>query len=235
MTRMRSAGPQGRASGKTAERAMVIARSQTGTERFLGSIVWSAAWLATLSMLVIAVSLTASPARGSERAGVAEVAGVEFPERHQWGGEQLRLHGTGVLRYRLVFKGYAAALYLGDGVDAERVLEDVPRRIEIEYFWPIPAKAFADITWTGMSRNLDEPALAALAGSIEKLNSLYEDVRPGDRYALTYVPGIGTELALNGSPKGLVEGADFSAALFAIWLGEEALDESLRDRLLAQR
>jgi hypothetical protein len=33
----------------------------------------------------------------------------------------------------------------------------------------------------------------------------------------------------------VIEGADFSSALFAIWLGEQPLDESLRRQLLASR
>jgi hypothetical protein len=57
-------------------------------------------------------------------------------------------------------------------------------------------------------------------------------VKPGDRYALTYVPGVGTELTLNGSPLGTVAGADFASAVFAIWLGPKALDESLKTQLL---
>jgi hypothetical protein len=56
-------------------------------------------------------------------------------------------------------------------------------------------------------------------------------VKPGDRYALTYVPGVGTELALNGTTLGTVEGADFAAAVFAIWLGPQAIDESLKTQL----
>jgi hypothetical protein len=64
---------------------------------------------------------------------------------------------------------------------------------------------------------------------------MYEDIEPGDRYALTYVPGVGTELSRNGRSLGVIEGADFSSALFSIWLGERALDDSLRRQLLASR
>ena len=61
---------------------------------------------------------------------------------------------------------------------------------------------------------------------------MYVDVKPGDRYALTYVPGVGTELAFNGKPRGVIEGADFAAAYFAIWLGPQPLDNSLKEKLL---
>jgi hypothetical protein len=49
---------------------------------------------------------------------------------------------------------------------------------------------------------------------------------------LTYIPGKGTELALNGESKGVVEGDDFAAALFSIWLGSKPISESLKKELL---
>jgi hypothetical protein len=57
-------------------------------------------------------------------------------------------------------------------------------------------------------------------------------VKPGDRSALTYVPGHGTELSINGRSKGWVEGADFAAAYFQIWLGREPLSDSFKEQLL---
>jgi hypothetical protein len=148
----------------------------------------------------------------------------------------LRLHGAGLLRYRVFIKGYVAALYLADSFDEEAtsttVLGDAPRRLEIEYFWAIPADKFAEITVEGISRNTDRETFESLRDRIDQLNAMYEDVEPGDRYALTYLPGVGTELARNGRRLGVVEGADFSSALFAIWLGDRALDDSLRKQLL---
>lgn len=182
-----------------------------------------------LASLWLGACTVAGPAHG------ASIEGVEFPEYREWGGTELRLNGVGLLRYRIVFKGYVAALYLGEGVEAERALDDVPRRLEIEYFWPIPADAFAAATRDGIARHVDSDTLRRLEGSIARINQLYTDVEPGDRYALTYVPGLGTELALNGGPLGRIEGAEFSSALFSIWLGEHPFDASLREQLLASR
>jgi len=165
-------------------------------------------------------------------AGASTIEGVEFPDRRNWQGTELQLHSTGLLRYRLVFKAYVAALYLEDGVGAHEILDDVPRRIEIEYFWPIAASDFARATLDGIARNVDAATLDRFRKPIARLNALYEDVEPGDRYAMTYVPGLGTELALNGDPRGIIEGAEFSSALFSIWLGENPIDASLRKQLL---
>ena len=181
-----------------------------------------------VALTIATTCLVAPPALG------AEIEGVAFPDRYRWSGAQLRLNGVGLLRYRFFIKGYVAALYLGEQVAPERALDDVPRRLDIEYFWSIPAEKLSEAMFEGIARNVDAQMLKHLMETIERFSALYEDVEPGDRYALTYIPGVGTELALNGERKGLVEGDDFSSALFSIWLGERAFDAALRKRLLAE-
>lgn len=169
------------------------------------------------------------------RAGALEIEGVAFPSEYRSGDVRLVLHNVALLRYRIFIKAYVAALYLGEGAKAEQALSDVPKRLEIDYFWAISAPDFIKATEHGIAANVARETLQRLRPRIDQINALYRDVKPGDRYALTYVPGRGTELALNGRPLGSVAGGDFAAALFAIWLGENAIDESLRDRLLAPR
>jgi len=171
---------------------------------------------------------------GALPVSATQIEEASFHERLSHGDETLILHGVAVYRYRVLFKAYAAALYLGDGVPAERALEDVPRRLEIEYFWDIPAEGFAKATLEGISRNVDPSTLARLVDRIERFNAFYTDVRPGDRYALTYVPGAGTVLSLNGEVRGSIEGADFAAALFSIWLGDVPFDATLKTQLLGR-
>ena len=177
----------------------------------------------------LAIVLLAS---GTSPARAARIEGVEFADHVDLGGTRLALHGLALLRYRVLFKGYVAALYLEPAVPAERVLGDVPRRLEIEYFWSIPASGFVEATFEGIERNVDPATFRALQPHIERFGRLYADVHPGDRYQLTYLPGRGTELAKNGEMLGVVEGADFARALFSIWLGAEPFDESLKGQLL---
>jgi hypothetical protein len=185
---------------------------------------------------VIAMGLAAA-SFSLQAARAADIEGVTFVDRLRVSDEELRLHGTGLLRYRVFIKGYVAALYLAESFGGEStsstVLGDLPRRLEIEYFWAIPARDFAKATVEGISRNTDGATFDRLRDRIDRLNAMYEDIEPGDRYALTYLPGVGTELARNGRRLGVIEGADFSSALFGTWLGERALDESLRRQLLA--
>jgi len=176
----------------------------------------------------------ASPTSASTSTS-AEIEGVRFAGRVDRSGTALALNGVGLLRYKFFIKGYVAALYLGDEVRVDEALADVPRRLEIEYFWAISAEKFVRATREGISRSVDEATLQRLSGDIAQLNGLYRDGEPGDRYALTYLPGVGTELALNGEPLGVVEGRELAAALFGIWIGDRALDASLREQLLSSR
>jgi hypothetical protein len=181
-----------------------------------------------VALLALGILLTAYA-----RAGALEIEGVAFPAEYRTGDVRLVLQNAALLRYRIFIKAYVAALYLGEDVKTEQVLSDVPKRLEIDYFWAIRAPDFVKATEHGIAANVTRETLRRLRPRIDQINGLYRDVKPGDRYALTYVPGRGTELALNGRPLGSVAGGDFAAALFAIWLGENAIDESLRDDLLA--
>ena len=165
-------------------------------------------------------------------ADAATIEGVTFADRYQAGTTTLTLNNVGLLRYRVIFKGYVAALYLGEAVRPEQVLTDVPKRLELEYFWSIAGPDFSKAAEKILADNFPAAQITSFRSRLDRLNTLYENVKPGDRYALTYIPGVGTELALNGKPKGVIEGADFAAAYFAIWLGAKPLDASLKAQLL---
>jgi hypothetical protein len=162
----------------------------------------------------------------------ATIEGVTFADRYQAGTTTLTLNNVGLLRYRVVFKGYVAALYLGEGVRPEDVLTDVPKRLELEYFWSIAGTDFGKAAEKILADNFPASQINTFRSRLDRLNTLYENVKPGDRYSLTYLPGVGTELALNGEAKGVIEGSDFAAAYFAIWLGAKPLDSSLKTQLL---
>jgi hypothetical protein len=172
---------------------------------------------------------------GAGAAAAMKIEGVEFASQVRVSSATLDLHNAALLRYRLFIKAYVGALYLAPGIAADRVLDNVPKRLEIEYFWSISAVDFAAATIQGIANNVDARTLAKLRPRIDRINQLYRDVKPGDRYSLTYVPGVGTELSLNGQPLGSIDGSDFAAAIFAIWLGPSPIDESFRDDLLTRR
>ena len=173
-----------------------------------------------------------SASTGAEAEESYRVEGVSFPNTYAGGGLSLRLHNAALLRYKIFFRGYVVGLYLPEGTDPAAALSEVPKRLEFYYFWEIPGPEFGKAGERILARNVDERTMEALRGRLDRINSAYRDVKPGDRYALTYHPGMGTELSLNGTPLLVVEGDDFAAAYFSIWLGEKPIDDGLKKELL---
>jgi hypothetical protein len=57
-------------------------------------------------------------------------------------------------------------------------------------------------------------------------------MKSGDEAFMTYVPGTGTTLEINGKALGTIEGRDFARALMAVWLGDKPPDTNLRKGVL---
>ena len=162
----------------------------------------------------------------------AEIEGIYFDNSYESNGIRLKIQGAGLLRYLGFINVYAGALYLEEGTSIENVLDDKAKRLEVEYFHALKGEDFGITTNKLITKNTDAQTLKKNQPQIDYHNSLYEDVRPGDRYSLTYIPGRGTELALNGKTKGIIKGADFASALFSMWLGEYPMNKSFKKQLL---
>ena len=164
----------------------------------------------------------------------ATVEGVTFSREVRAGDSTLTLRGYGLLRYMVFIKAYVAAFYLPERIRSEDALGDVPKHLEIEYFHDINAQDFAKATTSSISRNLSLMTFQRLKPKIDEFNALYRDVKAGDRYALTYVPGKGTTLSWNNTPLGTVASNEFAVGLFGIWIGPNPLDTGLKRLLLGE-
>ncbi len=162
----------------------------------------------------------------------AEIEGIHFEDSYESEGIRLKIRGAGLLRYLGVIKAYVGALYLEEKRSTDDVLSDKPKRLEVEYFHALKGEDFGVTTNKMIAKNTDAQTLQRIRPQIDYHNSLYEDVQPGDRYSLTYIPGRGTALALNGKTKGIIKGADFASALFSMWLGKFPMNKPFKDQLL---
>jgi hypothetical protein len=180
---------------------------------------------------VIVTVLTSLPIR----AQALTIENVTFADSIAIGEKAVSLRGAALLRWLKLVKVYVAALYLPEQAKPSEVLSDIPKRLEINYLVAIKGADFGPAAEAILARNVSGAELKRLRHRIDRLNAAYRDIKPGDRYALTYQPGKGTELSLNGEPLVNIEGADFAAAYFGIWLGHKPLDGNLKKALLHKR
>ncbi len=156
------------------------------------------------------------------------------PDELSEDGARFVLVGATTFRWMSVIKVYDARLHLGAGEPSSKVFADIPVRLQLTYHRGFTAAEIIKGGDTLLARNVKAESLAALRDRLELINRAYRDVREGDSYSLTYVPGKGTTLRLNGSPLVTIPGHDFAAAYFRIWLGDDPISESMRDALLGR-
>ncbi|MFC1827187.1 chalcone isomerase family protein [Thermodesulfobacteriota bacterium] len=157
--------------------------------------------------------------------------GVHFEDEMILGGNQLTLQGIGVLKWKYVVKVYLVGLYKPAGVSVNQVLQDVPKRLEYYFFVDMKASDFQDTGFQLMAQNVGEQKARSLIQELETFNSFYRDVKAGQRYVFTYIPGQGLEMELDGKVLGKVKGAEFAAAYMSIWLGPEPVSRGLQEGL----
>ena len=183
--------------------------------------------LLALTLLMFALALPAS---------AREVAGVTLPETLTLHNDDtpLVLNGAGIRR-KFFFRIYVGALYLPRRVEtAEAVLaQPGPKRVRMHFLYDEVPRAKLVKGWEeGFEANQDAASLAKLHPRLERFNALFPDVKRGDVIDLDYLPGRGTEVWINHSLAGSIEGGDFYRALLMVWLGAQPADADLREAML---
>jgi hypothetical protein len=187
-----------------------------------------------LAILVFAVALPLA-------AVAAEVAGVKIDDRAKLdgGGPELVLNGAGV-RTRFVVKVYVAGLYLTDKKSAatDAIALGGPKRVGITMLRDVGAQQFNEALVEGFRANNSPAEVEKLKGPLDELSAILTalgEAKKGAVIALDFVPGTGTRVLLNGTPRGKpIAGEDFYRALLRIWLGDKPVDGDLKKAMLGQ-
>jgi len=138
--------------------------------------------------------------------------------------------------YRFFFKLYDVALYAPPQTTPEAIKSaSAPFRLQFRYLREIEKSIILKSAQTMLERNLSDAQLQQIADRIDRINQGYETVKEGDRSALTFVPGSGTTLSINGNPVTTIEGDDFARLYFTIWFGEKPISESLKKAVFDSR
>jgi hypothetical protein len=162
---------------------------------------------------VLLCLLTALPA------GAGTLAGVSLPDNAEVAGKSLVLNGLG-LRKKFVIKVYVGGLYLPQKQrDAGRILEiDQPRQMVMHFLYDVSKEQMCDAWNEGLEANTPD-AGADLKSAFGTLCGWMEELPKGNRLVMTYVPGEGTHVEVNGKAKGTLPGKAVADAILATWIG----------------
>jgi hypothetical protein len=181
--------------------------------------------MTTLASLLIAVRTVAAPAAPlipvpaqDTSAGVTR-DGVTLPRQVEIDGHALVLNGTAT-RKKFIVKVYIAGLYLPTReTDADRILAaDEPRHLVMQFVHDVDKGKMCN-AWNEALENNTPDASPELKAQFATLCSYMEDIKKGEQFAFTYLPGAGTRVTVKGVEKGTIEGKAFADALFKAWIG----------------
>lgn len=165
--------------------------------------------------------LAASLALAAVSASAANVAGVNLEDKVTVNNQTLLLNGGG-LRKKFVVKVYVGGLYLParQSNAATVIATDGPRRMVMHFLYSVSKDQMADAWQEGLEDNTPN-ASPEVRTAFKTLESWMEAVPKGNRIILTYVPGIGTTVEVNGKNKGTLGGKAVSDAILNTWIGPD--------------
>jgi hypothetical protein len=185
-----------------------------------------------MASVVLALAL-AVPARPD----VAEPrTGALFPEKI---GETSLL-GVG-LRTKSVLKVkvYAIGLYVADSALAGSLKGKTGPDLYRELVWgdfpkEIHLRMVRDVSASQMQEALRDALEKADKARTEQFVSHFGDIMTGETYVLRWAPGGTLETIAKGTPKPPITDKNFAGAVFAIWLGDEPIQDDIKQDLIGR-
>ena len=186
--------------------------------------------VAGLATLALSASVLSAP---------VDVGGIKIEDVQDVQGSKLSLNGAGV-RYKAVFKVYAAGLYTGKKVATpeELLAAPGPKRMSITLLRDIDSNELGKAFTKGFEENSAKSEMSKLIPGLIKMGQIFSDQKKmlaGENFTIDWVPGTGTIISVKGKPQGEpFKEPEFYAALMRIWLGPNPADYRLKDALLGK-
>ena len=187
-------------------------------------------WLVAAAGLLMAMNALAAQ---------VDVGGVKMDDSADVRGAKLVLNGAGV-RYKAVFKVYAAGLYLGQKQSTPEEVLAAPgaKRLQVTMLRDIDANELGKLFTRGVQDNAPKEQMSKLIPGVMRMSQVFSDQKKlvaGDVFILDWVPSAGTVISVKGVPQGEpFKEPEFFNALLRIWLGPQPADWKLKDALLGK-
>ena len=184
------------------------------------------------ALAALTISFTAA-------AATIDVGGAKIEDTVELQGSKLQLNGAGV-RYRAVFKVYAAGLYLSKkaATPDEIFAAPGPKRLSITLLREIDSNELGKAFTKGFEENSPKNEMSKLIPGLIKMGQIFSDQKKmmvGENFTIDWIPGTGTIITVKGKQQGEpFKEPEFYAALMRIWLGPNPADFKLKDALLGK-
>lgn len=186
-----------------------------------------------------ALALSMAFALNFASAQTIDVGGVKLETVAKVGGKDLKLNGAGV-RTRIIVKVYVMGLYLTEKQDTTAGVLEVagPRRFAIVMLRDISGEDFGQAFMAGITANTDKAERSKFVNQLASFGEVfvnYGSMKKGDILHADWVPGKGMAMTINDKPVGdVLPDIAFYNAVLKIWLGDKAVDSSLKPALLGK-
>ena len=188
----------------------------------------------TLAAVLATLCLTCSAL-----AATVDVGGAKVEDAVDVQGAKLQLNGAGV-RYKAIFKVYAAGLYVRKKVATpdELFAATGPKRLSITLLREIDSNELGKAFTKGFEENSSKAEMSKLIPGLIKMGQIFSDQKKmlaGENFTIDWIPGTGTVITVKGKPQGEpFKEVEFYNALMRIWLGNNPADFKLKDALLGK-
>lgn len=176
------------------------------------------------------MGIAGAPAQASSPVAATQSVVMPAPEELSVLGSGWTLQGSGALRF-FGFKAYDAHLWLTPA--GAGFFYTSPFALDIRYDMSIKGEDIINTSLIELSRITPTPP-EQLKAWTALMNSIFVDVKSGDRLVGVHLPQRGVRFFLNGRLIGESDDTAFSVAFFNIWLHPQTKRPELRARLLGQ-
>lgn len=165
----------------------------------------------------------------------ATLAGVTMDDKATVNGQNVVLNGLG-LRKKFFIKVYVGGLYLQakSSNPAAILAADAPRRMVMHFLYSVSKDQMCEAWEEGLENNTPK-ASAEVKNAFKTLCSWMEPIPKRNRLVLTYVPGTGTMVEVNGKLKGTLPGKATADAIVSTWIGPKpAMGDDFKNAVLGK-
>jgi hypothetical protein len=164
----------------------------------------------------------------------AQCGGIKFSDKARVDGTELTLNGLGMREATMLkVDVYVAGLYVENTSTngAQLAESDQTKQLKL-YFVRDVEKSDVTGAYEESFKKIAGGDYEKMRPKLQKLIGWMSAMEEGDTQTYTYVPGDGLTVEVDGEKKGTIEGKDFAATFYNIWLGPNPPNAGLKSGLL---